>query len=87
MVWNIPLVSLGLPSPASLLSPSTSLLLGAEGRDKTLPLRVGNKTYWDVPEHASNLIELVCGLTEGCLAYANETQQLLALFWGLASAY
>ena len=68
MVWNIPLVSLGLPSPASLLPPPAYLLLGAEGRDKTLPPRVGSKTYWDVPEHASNLVELVRDLTEGCLA-------------------
>lgn len=59
-------------SPASLLLPPAYLLLQAEGRNKTLAPRVGSKTYWDIPEHASNLVELVCDLTEGCLAYPSE---------------
>lgn len=89
MVWNILLANLGLPSrqsPASLLPPLAYLLWGAEGRGKTLTPRVGIKTSWDIPEHAGNLTELVHDLTEGCLACPSETQQLLALFWGLASA-
>ncbi|GAB0206907.1 hypothetical protein GRJ2_003156300 [Grus japonensis] len=31
--------------------------------------------------------KLMCHLIEGCLAYFNENQQLLALYWGLACAY
>ncbi|KAK4810794.1 hypothetical protein QYF61_008766 [Mycteria americana] len=36
---------------------------------------------------ASNPGKLTCHLIEGCLAYPNENQQLLALYWGLACAY
>ncbi|GAB0210089.1 hypothetical protein GRJ2_003474700 [Grus japonensis] len=36
---------------------------------------------------ASNPGKLTCHLIEGCLAYFNENQQLLALYWGLACAY
>ncbi|KAK4806857.1 hypothetical protein QYF61_012578 [Mycteria americana] len=43
---------------------------------------------WDfTPEQASNPGKLTCHLIEGCLAYPNENQQLLALYWGLACAY
>ncbi|GAB0206700.1 hypothetical protein GRJ2_003135600 [Grus japonensis] len=43
---------------------------------------------WDfTPEQASNPGKLTCHLIEGCLAYFNENQQLLALYWGLACAY
>ncbi|GAB0207069.1 mitochondrial enolase superfamily member 1 [Grus japonensis] len=36
---------------------------------------------------ASNPGKLTHHLIEGCLAYPNENQQLLALYWGLACAY
>ncbi|GAB0202585.1 hypothetical protein GRJ2_002724100 [Grus japonensis] len=36
---------------------------------------------------ASNPSKLTRHLIEGCLAYPNENQQLLALYWGLACAY
>ncbi|KAK4810863.1 hypothetical protein QYF61_008835 [Mycteria americana] len=39
------------------------------------------------PEQASNPGKLTRHLREGCLAYPNENQQLLALYWGLACAY
>ncbi|GAB0208835.1 hypothetical protein GRJ2_003349200 [Grus japonensis] len=43
---------------------------------------------WDfTPEQASNPSKLTRHLIEGCLAYPNENQQLLALYWGLACAY
>ncbi|GAB0209685.1 cAMP-dependent protein kinase inhibitor alpha [Grus japonensis] len=46
------------------------------------------KRAWDfTPEQASNPSKLTCHLIEGCLAYPNENQQLLALYWGLACAY
>lgn len=85
-LWSI-LVCHQAVSPVSLLPPPAYWLLGTEGRDKTLTPRVGSKTYWDIPGHASNVVELLCDLTKGCLEYPNETQHLLALFWVLASAY
>ncbi|XP_010568992.1 PREDICTED: uncharacterized protein LOC104833793 [Haliaeetus leucocephalus] len=39
------------------------------------------------PPGASNPGKLTRHLIEGCLAYPNENQQLLALYWGLAYAY
>ncbi|GAB0208081.1 hypothetical protein GRJ2_003273800 [Grus japonensis] len=46
------------------------------------------KQTWDfTPEQASNPSKLMYHLIEGCLAYPNENQQLLALYWGLACAY
>jgi len=41
---------------------------------------------WDfTPKQANNLGKLTHHLIEGCLVYPNENQQLLALYWGLAS--
>ncbi|GAB0207263.1 hypothetical protein GRJ2_003191900 [Grus japonensis] len=50
--------------------------------------RLSPPIAWDfTPEQASNPGKLTCHLIEGCLAYFNENQQLLALYWGLACAY
>ncbi|GAB0207342.1 hypothetical protein GRJ2_003199800 [Grus japonensis] len=50
--------------------------------------RLSPPITWDfTPEQASNPGKLTRHLIEGCLAYPNENQQLLALCWGLACAY
>ena len=50
--------------------------------------RLSPPIAWDfTPEQASNPGKLMHHLIEGCLAYPNENQQLLALYWGLACAY
>ena len=50
--------------------------------------RLSPPIAWDfTPEQASNPGKLTHHLIEGCLAYPNENQQLLALYWGLACAY
>ncbi|KAM9590504.1 uncharacterized protein ACIBXB_005765 [Morphnus guianensis] len=50
--------------------------------------RLSPPIIWDfTPEQASNPGKLTRHLIEGCLAYPNENQQLLALYWGLAYAY
>ncbi|XP_075595208.1 uncharacterized protein LOC142599193 [Balearica regulorum gibbericeps] len=50
--------------------------------------RLSPPIAWDfTPEQASNPSKLTRHLIEGCLAYPNENQQLLALYWGLAWAY
>ncbi|XP_054671609.1 uncharacterized protein LOC129202590 [Grus americana] len=50
--------------------------------------RLSPPIAWDfTPEQASNPSKLTRHLIEGCLAYPNENQQLLALYWGLACAY
>ncbi|KAJ7415774.1 hypothetical protein BTVI_37409 [Pitangus sulphuratus] len=42
---------------------------------------------WDfTPEQIFNPNKLTCHLIDGCLAYSNQNQQLLALYWGLACA-
>ena len=50
--------------------------------------RLSPPIAWDfTPEQASNPGKLTRHLIEVCLAYPNENQQLLALYWGLACAY
>lgn len=50
--------------------------------------RLSPPIIWDfTSEQTSNPGKLTRHLIEGCLAYPNENQQLLALYWGLAYAY
>ncbi|KAJ7397533.1 hypothetical protein BTVI_134541 [Pitangus sulphuratus] len=43
---------------------------------------------WDfTPEQVFNPNKLTRHLMDGCLAYSDQNQQLLALYWGLACAY
>ncbi|GAB0209721.1 hypothetical protein GRJ2_003437800 [Grus japonensis] len=66
-------------------------VLGWQGVWKDLGRFLGRLSppiAWDfTPEQASNPSKLTYHLIEGCLAYPNENQQLLALYWGLACAY
>ncbi|GAB0207603.1 hypothetical protein GRJ2_003226000 [Grus japonensis] len=71
-------LELDIPYQALLVRIRSSRFLG----------RLSPPIAWDfTPEQASNPSKLTCHLIEGCLAYPNENQQLLALYWGLACAY